>query len=255
MDDPPSGGFQVENVSLPAPRPGSPAGPLRFAQLSDIHVRTHQPRHDRLVRVVNEWDPDFVFVTGDIIGRSRGAWEVSCEVLAGLRARYGVYACRGNWEARCPLRRSTQRRRLAGCGVELLVNEVRTVETDAGRVRICGIDDLAEGWPDFGASLGDGEGADYTIMLSHAPLAAAMLDGSAGVDLVLGGHTHGGQIRVPLLWHAILPICTGGYISGLYRTAWGHVYVNRGFGESAWLPMRFRCPAEVTLFEVGGGAG
>ena len=248
----PTGRFQVERISVTAPRPI--AAPLRFVHLSDLHLRARQPRHDRLVEAVNEWGPDCVFVTGDTIGHMRGGWDIACDVLGRLEARHGVYACRGNWEARCPLRRSTQRRRLAQCGVELLVNEARTVRTDAGRIAVCGIDDLAEGWPDFAASLGNEEEADYTILLSHAPLAAVMLDGAAGVDLVLSGHTHGGQIRFPVLWRAILPICTGGYVTGLHRTEWGHVYVSRGFGEAAWLPVRFRCPAEVAFFEVAPGA-
>ncbi len=255
MTSRPHGRFRIERINLTAPRPIAGPAPLRFAHLSDLHVRAREPRHDQLVETVNEWGPDFVFVTGDTIGRSRQAWDIACKVLGSLEARHGVYACRGNWEARFPFRRSTQRRRLAEHGVELLVNEACTVRTDAGRIAVCGIDDLAEGWPDFAASLDSDGQADYTILLSHAPLAAVMLDGAAGVDLVLSGHTHGGQIRFPVLWRAVMPICTGGYVAGLHRTDWGHVYVSRGFGEASWLPVRFRCPAEVAFFEVASSAG
>ena len=117
-------------------------------------------------------------------------------------------------------------------------------------MRISSVDDLSLGWPDLGAVFEEQTPADYGVLLSHAPLAARFVPDGAGIDLVLSGHTHGGQIRFPLLWRRILPVCTGGYIAGLHATRWGHVYVSRGFGEAAWLPLRFRCPAEVAFFEV-----
>jgi predicted MPP superfamily phosphohydrolase len=72
------------------------------------------------------------------------------------------------------------------------------------------------------------------------------------VDLVLAGHTHGGQIRVPLLWRAMLPDFHAGLVAGMYRRGGTNVYVSRGLGTSERLPLRLRCPAELTFFTVRG---
>ena len=118
----------------------------------------------------------------------------------------------------------------------------------AARVRIAGLDDIVLGWPDFAAALhDDGQDADCTVLLTHAPLSDQLLPPAAQVDLVLSGHTHGGQIRVPGLWRRLLPRCTGGLSDGLHRVAHRWVYVNRGFGYAGPVRMRFRCPAEVTF--------
>ncbi|KPK59910.1 MAG: hypothetical protein AMK73_08390, partial [Planctomycetes bacterium SM23_32] len=230
-------------------RPGRP--PLRLAQLSDMHLRRLRPRHRRMVQLVAERRPHLLFLTGDILGRDDRSQELCKELLSELRAEHGVFACRGNREVRSLLRVATLRRAMAGWGVELLVNEHRDVRTDAGVVRVAAVDDLSLGWPSFAEALDGGADApDYTVLLSHAPLAARFIGAEDGVDLLLSGHTHGGQIRIPLLWRAVLPACTGPFHEGLYETDWGHVYVNRGFGTAPVLPLRWRCPAELTFFEV-----
>jgi predicted MPP superfamily phosphohydrolase len=243
-------GFRAEEIVLTAAslQPGAP--PLRFAHLTDLHLRSLRKRHERLVSTVNERRPDFVCLTGDIIGSHPETWELVVRLVSRFECRHGVFACPGNWEAKCSRRTAEMKRWMARCGVELLVNESRVVETPAGAVRVSGVDDLARGWPNFAEALSCDSGARYSILLSHAPLSARMIGQESGVDLVLSGHTHGGQVRVPLLWRMALPSCHGGFVAGLYRMPYGWLYVNRGFGGAAWMPFRFRSPAEVAFFEV-----
>lgn len=241
--------FQIERIVLPSDAHGDEDPFLRFVQLSDLHTRGWAPRHDRLIDVVNECNPDLVFLTGDLISRRPDTWETLRTLLSQLKARFGVFACRGNWEVRFAPRPAVLRERLAAWGAELLVNESRTVETDAGTVRTAGLDDPGRGWPSFDEALA-APPADYNILLAHAPLAARFLSQKDRVDLVLSGHTHGGQVRVPLLWRLVLPGCCGGFLDGLYPMEWGHVYVSRGFGGVGPGPVRFRCPAEVAVFEI-----
>jgi predicted MPP superfamily phosphohydrolase len=248
-------GFRVETVRLTSRSLPARAAPLRFAQLSDIHLRRLRRRHDRLVEVIRDQAVDFVFLTGDLIGHRTARWEALIGLLGRLECRHGVFACRGNWEIRFGPRPATLREKLSGAGVELLLNESRSIQTDAGAIRVAGVDDLVQGWPDFDSALRDGASADYTILLSHAPLAGRFVTEESGVDLVLSGHTHGGQIRIPLLWHLFLPRGRGGFVAGLYEADWGQVYVNRGFGGVGIVPLRFRCPAEVTLIEVHPAPG
>jgi len=242
-------GFRIEEVTIRSPSLPAGAEPLHLCHLSDLHVRTLGPRHRRLVELINERRPHFVFLTGDLISRRDESLALLGEVLSGIESRHGVYACRGNWEVHHAPRRAELKARMAEWGAHLLVNESVVVETASGVVRVSALDDLAAGWPDFEATLTQSDRADYTILLSHAPLAVRFVDERSGVDLVLSGHTHGGQIRIPLLWRLMQPICHGGFPDGLYRMDWGHLYVSRGFG-TVGLPVRFLCPAEVAFLRV-----
>lgn len=224
--------------------------PLRFVQLSDLHMRVLRRRHSRLVEIVNGRQPDLLFLTGDLVSRHPFTWELAEELISQFDTRLGIYACPGNHEAKSIRRPSALKELMGRWGVTLLVNESCTMQTESGTVRVCGLDDLTHGWPNFDETFRNAAPADFSILLSHAPLAARLIGEEEGVDLILSGHTHGGQLRIPMLWPRILPSCHGGFPAGLYDLGWGHLYVNRGFGGSIWMPLRFRCPAEVTFFEV-----
>ena len=249
---PNSEGFCVRHVRLTAPAFASDAPPLRFAHLSDLHMQRFTARHARLVQEINGRDVDFVFLTGDILSSAPGTRSATARLLRSLQCRRGVYACRGNWEVKCAGRPS----RLAGWmsqhGARLLINESESAPTPAGTVLVSALDDLSAGAPDLESTLQSSpSGAAYRILLSHAPLAAQLLPECAGIHLVLSGHTHGGQIRIPWLWKHVLPRCHGSFTGGLYTFRWGHLYVSRGFG-TVRVPLRLFCPPEVTFFEVTG---
>jgi predicted MPP superfamily phosphohydrolase len=245
-------GFSIERVSLSSPSLRPDAPPVRFVHLSDLHIARLRRRHGRLVECVNGWQPDFVCLTGDLVTRSPASWDVLGELGGRLQAKHGVFACPGNWEIKTGLRSEAMRRLGEECGVTFLINESRILRTAAGSLQLCGIDDLARGWPVWEDTLAADDGADYTILMAHAPIAARLLPQGAGVDLMLSGHTHGGQIRVPLVWKLFLPSCHGDLVDGLRTTDWGAVYVNRGFGAAPRLPLRFRCPSEAAFFTLAG---
>jgi len=237
--------FQFSHAALP------PGARLDFAHISDLHLRRWEPQHDRLLETLNGRRLDFVVLTGDFLTTRRTSVECAARLIGQVRCRCGLYAVRGNWEVSYgpPLRRLKEMMR--SWGATLLANESATLSAPAGRVRIVGIDDLYCGSPDFlQARLPDGEAAHFTILLSHSPLAASLLPPGHGVHLVLSGHTHGGQIRVPFLWTRLLPRCHGGFSDGLYELGRLRLYVSRGFGAVGILPVRFNCPGEVALFHV-----
>jgi hypothetical protein len=244
-------GFKTEQIdltheALPA---GSP--PLVIAHVSDLHLRRWDRQHELLIETLNGRAVDFVFLTGDLVTGSPTSIECLERLVKQVRCRFGLFACRGNWDVRYgpPLRRL--RLLIESCGGTLLTNESRTVATHAGRVRIIGLDDLQRGWPDMEAVPDRAaESASLTILLSHAPMAAVLLPENHGVDFVLSGHTHGGQIRIPLLWRKLLPNCHGGFSHGLYGIGALRLYVNRGFGSVGVVPVRFNCPAELALLRL-----
>ena len=242
--------FRIEEIELRHPALAGRPRPLTFALLSDLHLRRWGPEHARLAQCLRERPADLCFVTGDLFTRAAGSRSCARRFLSLLHARHGVFMVRGNWDATFgpPLRRLREMAREAH--VTLLCNEVRTV--DAGGTRVCvgGLDDLNYGAPDLQRAVPRGEADGLAILLSHAPLAARLLPRGHGVDLVLCGHTHGGQVRVPLLWRLLLPAASGGFVSGLYRTNGTWLYVSRGFGGVGPVPLRLDCPPEVTFFRV-----
>ncbi|MFO8007147.1 MAG: metallophosphoesterase [Candidatus Brocadiia bacterium] len=244
----PHEGFVVEDYRLSAP--SLPGKPLTVAHLSDLHLRATDQRLERMAAVVNERAPDLVAVTGDFITYHPRSRDTLRRLLRRLQPRKGIFACRGNWELQYGPRPAVLKEMLAAAGAELLVNESRLLEIEGSRVRVAGVDDPGKGWPDFAETL-SGQPGDYTILLAHAPLAAEFIGRHGGVDLMLSGHTHGGQVRIPLLWRALLPDFRAGMVAGLYRRPWGHVYVSRGFGGVGIGPIRFRCPAEVAFLQIG----
>lgn len=243
--------FKVEEIELhhQGLRPG--AAPLTFAHITDLHLREWGPEHELLIETINGRDVDFVFLTGDLVTVRPASARCAGRLMGKLRSRHGLFASRGNWEVAFgpPLHRLTSQ--VQEWGATLLTNESLTLATDAGRVRVCGVDDLSRGWPDFSAALdATGERADLTVLLSHCPLAATLLPPGHGVDLILSGHTHGGQIRIPFLWRSLLPACHGDFSDGLYELDALRLYVNRGFGSVGIVPLRFNCPAEVAIFRI-----
>ena len=254
-NDHPLPGARVEHIRLAVPSlpPGRP--PLRICHLSDLHLRRFTDRHERLAGLVGERSPDLVLLTGDVIVCGDRSPRVAAKLLPRLHGRCGTFACPGNGELRRGMRPTALKAMMADWGVDLLINESRTLDTEAGTILVGGLDDMSLGWPDSRAALARRTPVDCAMLLSHAPLAARMVPDEAGVDLVLSGHTHGGQIRVPLLWRVLLPSCCGGFTEGLYAMPWGHVYVNRGFGTTRLVPLRWRCPAEVAFIELNAPEG
>ncbi len=244
--------FTIERLHLTTSFLPTAADPLRFVHLSDLHLKKWRTRHGELARAVNEEDADFVAITGDLKARGRRTWDAVGRFLSAIRARHGVYVTRGNWEADAYKRVAELRKLCAEAGAVLLNNESRLLQTAPGPVRLCGLDDAARGWPSFAEAVPPDADATFTVLLSHASLTARFIRPETGVNLVLSGHTHGGQIRIPLLWRAALPTCTGDFAMGLYRREWGHVYVSRGYGSGGWITWRFRCPPEMAAFEVRG---
>jgi hypothetical protein len=240
--------FELVHQRLPA---GAPA--LSVVQISDAHLREWGTQHDMLLETVNGLGADFVLLTGDFLTPSPQSLESAARLIRNLRCAHGVFASRGNWEVNYgpPLRRL--REMLGAWGATLLVNESRNFATASGRVRVIGLDSLLRGQPDLSAALASSHSespADFTALLCHEPLAAVMLPKGHRVDLVLSGHTHGGQIRIPWLWRRLLPACSSRFTDGLYKLDGFHLYVSRGFGAVGTGKLRFNCPAEVALFRI-----
>lgn len=236
-------------VSLPRLRQG-----LRIVQLSDLHFGPyiHTGSVRAWVAQAAAQQGDLIVLTGDTVDRWLDApLEGLVEVLSGLQAPLGVWACVGNHDRRrfpdiAPLRRA-----LNEAGITLLVNEGRLVRPD---LYLGAVDDWGTGKSDLEAAMMDAPGSAATLLLNHQPdFFPAM---TLPVDLTLSGHTHGGQIRLPY-WGVLETSSMYGerYLEGWAPppdTRFGKAYVSRGLGVS-FLPIRWNCPAELAVFDLEPG--
>ena len=234
-----------------------PALPPEFegttvALLTDIHHGQYLAigRVRSVVERTNALGADVVALGGDYVYRGPQYIEPSIAELGKLRAKLGVYAVLGNhdhWEGA-----DRTRAALAAAAIRELTNTGVWLTKGSARIRLCGVDDLWEGRQDLTAALGDCGDAEAAILLSHNPDYVEEIRDSR-VRLVLSGHTHGGQVNVPLVGPLVLPSRYGSkYAAGLVKTPHTQVFVSRGIGTIR-PPVRFNCRPEIVLITLVRG--
>jgi len=169
------------------------------------------------------------------------------EELTGLEAPLGKYGVLGNhdyWEGGAVALKA-----MNAAGITSLDNNAVWVYSSGERIRIGGVSDLWHGIPDPIPTIQGSNQSDYTILVSHNPDYAEKLQTSV-IDLVLSGHTHGGQVTFFGLWAPYLPSDYGQkYRGGFAKTGYTTVYVTRGIGMT-FLPLRFFARPEITVFTM-----
>jgi uncharacterized protein len=234
---------------------------MRIAQLSDIHLdNMTEPFYLRhVVQKINQMRPDAVFLTGDFVSDGltsrdyavKAAWQCG-SILSKLICR-PLYAVLGNHDVAVGDKEVAEA--LRGSGITVLRNTHLPIERVGGRFWLAGIDDPVWGVPDPELAIPPSirnVPDEPIVLLCHAPDYAddllAMPAGKA-VSLMLSGHTHGGQVRLPLVGALELPTMGRKYVEGLFRLGNLKLYVNRGIGTIG-LPFRLNCPPEITLFTL-----
>jgi predicted MPP superfamily phosphohydrolase len=229
--------------------------PLRVVQISDPHIGPFMSvaRLRRIAARAVEKDPDLIFLTGDFLTmESQSDPELLRRALEPLRAMPGkVFACRGNHDLEAP---ATVARALAANGIELLVDEAREISTAAGPVQIVGMDFV---WRDRQRHL-ERVCAEHPrkpgttrIILLHDPGAFRHLPEGQG-DLVLSGHTHGGQVgllSLGLSWTFLRLFGIRIPDHGFWARGRDRMYVHRGTGHYGF-PLRLGVPSEESLLRV-----
>ncbi|MCA1614434.1 MAG: metallophosphoesterase, partial [Acidobacteria bacterium] len=246
----------VREVALSLPRWPADAGRLRLAVVSDIHTgspHVDASKLDELVEEINRLKPDAVLLLGDFVisGVAGGEFigpEVTSERLKGLRPAHGTFAVLGNhdwWEGGERVWRS-----LEGAGVRVLENDAVSFTHGGRRVWLVGLADLWTRKPDIQASLSKVTDDDSPVfVLTHNP--DIFPDIPEHVALTLAGHTHGGQVRLPLLGRPVVPSRYGQrYAAGHVVEGSRHLYVTTGVGTSI-IPVRFRVAPEIVLLRIG----
>jgi len=220
---------------------------LRIVHLSDLHYGplTDSRHLERAVRVANELRPDLIALTGDYISQDRVYAAPCAELIGRLRARFGVYAVLGNHDHWTDAALITDLFRAEG--ITMLVNEGMRLDISGESFWLAGVNDTMVGLEDLSLALAGSSDNEMRLLLAHNPIILRRA-ARAGVDLVLSGHTHGGQVTLrPEKNRSGRP--RRRLLRGLGRRGNTQIYVTRGLGTVV-LPIRYGCPPEVSVLEL-----
>jgi predicted MPP superfamily phosphohydrolase len=218
---------------------------LRVLLISDVHCGPFisPERLTATFRRTMALEPDLIVLAGDLATSRVEEFTRCLPAFRELKADLGVYAVLGNHDHYTG-EPDRLRREMEGAGIGVLQNRHAIVQKGGDRLVLAGIDDLAFGRPDLDQALAGRPGGLPVVLVSHNP--DVFFDAArADVDLVLSGHTHGGQIRCPGL-PVLVRMSRFRLDEGRYEAAGSELVVSRGLG-AVGLPFRFACPPEVVL--------
>jgi len=228
---------------------GSAHDGLRIVHLTDIHHGLFTPLEDveRAVHLANALRPDIVALTGDYVTLSPSYVYPVARALGKLRARLGVFAVLGNHDFQ--VGPEAIARALRDQGIRVLRNSHFALRAASGTLWMVGVDDLWWKADDIEAAVRHIPAREPRILLCHNPLGIRQA-ASYGVDFVLSGHTHGGQVRLPVVGSVHGRSKLGErFVEGWNRLNGTQIYVNRGIGKSV-VPLRLGCPPEIACLRL-----
>ena len=251
--------FQTEHFDLPVNDLSSALSQLSIVHLTDIHLGPFMPQEEvaAYVEAANRLEPDIIALTGDFVTSRLAEAEPCVQALSGLKARYGIFACLGNHDVYA--RADGELTRLLGQrGVRVLRNDAVSIRIGNTTLSLLGIDDLRWGRPDLlhALDIAKRKPGEVQILLSHRPEIFPQA-ARKGLDVVLSGHYHGGQIKLTpdpdslSIARLITP-----YAEGLFHLSRRRLessgegandavlFVSRGIGITG-LPIRINCPPQI----------
>ena len=246
--------YAVESKKIPESFKG-----YKIAHVSDLHNDELGEDNEKLLKILEDAKPDMIAITGDLVDSRTTNIEVALSFAKNAMKIAPCYYVTGNHESRIA-EYNELKSGLTKLGVVVLENAALEIELNGEKILLLGIDD-----PAFKANylFGDEESVVkntlsplikdseyFTLLLSHRP---EMFDTYVdfGIDLVLSGHAHGGQIRLPLFGGLVAPNqgLFPSYDSGLYKSGNSNMIVSRGIGNSI-IPLRINNRPEVIIVEL-----
>jgi len=241
--------FKIENVKLPSKNLPTQLEGLSIAMISDIHVGMYMLEDDMLKynEAINNLKPDLIFIPGDFVTSKTEEIFPFAKAFSSLKSKYGIYTCLGNHDFFGDP--NIISKKIRETGMKVLRNETEELEINGAKLMLSGVDDGRHA--NFKKVSYEATSLNTTrILLCHKPY--YFETAVAGkFDIMLSGHTHGGQIvLVNFLGMKLTPAAAvSPYISGKYRRGDSLMYVSRGIG-TVGLPVRVNCPPEITLFTL-----
>lgn len=240
---------------------------FRVVQLSDIHFYELgcSRYYQRVIDAVNALAPDLIVATGDIIHYGASYLAYSQSFLRQLEAPWGKWSCMGNHDYSDDHKGAALQEMMQASGFQVLVNDAAALEKEGKRLWISGVDDLLKGAPDPCAVSGKVEAGNPHLCLVHNPRLAPLMDVSERPpQLILAGHTHGGQIKHPFVNWMQHVVFKQPYQYGWFTFNRSKLYVTSGVGsavvswhvpphfEFALYPFRINTLPEIAVFDLTG---
>ncbi len=228
---------------------------IKIAQISDIHLGEYYTidKLEKLVNKVNSQNADIIVFTGDLFDNVSKFEDTSkvAPILKKLNAKIGKYAIYGNHDYGGGAK-NIYKNVMEDSGFKILVNDQANVKLDSGKtISILGLDDALLGNPDVEKTARNIKESNYNLLLLHEPDLSDKFV-SYNIDLILAGHSHGGQVKIPFLGEIVTPPLAEKYKDGLYNLNTQRntqLYVNSGIGNTK-MPFRFMNVPEVSIFEI-----
>jgi len=244
--------IKVERISLRIPRLAGILNGVKIVQFSDLHTNKFGFREKRLIKIINSLNPDIILFTGGFTGEDfkhiRSAINDAAKVFGALKANIGIWAVTDDTDDQL-FKNRLYKSKIEDAGVRLLFNKnQRICINNKGCFWLIGAEDAFYGRNGLNEAMRGVLTEEPKILLTHSPnLIDSAVD--AGIDLMLAGKTHGGQIGFDFLRKLVGYIASFKYIKGLYKEKDTYLYVNRGIGVKT-SRYRFFCRPEVSVFNI-----
>ena len=241
--------FEIKNSNL-----GEALNGLKVAHLSDLHIRRLGEKEEKILEMIKKERPDLIFITGDFIG-FEGPYEPALSFFQQLNPTMGTYAVFGNTEysnenGSCGLcHREGSKNLKETQTLNILRNTSVPLKINGKLLNLIGVDDTVDKKSDFKTALKGLNPETPSILLAHSPELFEEASND-GIDLLLSGHTHGGQIFITRYLRKIFPLIDPAleFLEGFFQKGKTLMYVSRGLGTS-FLPFRLGPKPEITFFK------
>ncbi len=272
-----NGKFLVQKIKVINPETPAEFSNYRIIQLSDFHFGPATPKQHLVdaIKIINELNPDLILLTGDYLQLTRTGFshliisKISANylqqyqtkvrttakelsrIVSHLQARDGIFGVFGNHDY---LEGIDIVKEEMPANINWLTNTHTNLEKDNSFLHLAGIDDLKRGKPNFNQALSDFPNKEkpfYKILLCHNPDVTIypFKEQLSNFNLILSGHTHGGQIRLPFLPPPVTRTKQSKHVSGMSHLKNTAIYVTNGLGYGC-LKLRVFCPPEITVIDL-----
>ena len=252
--------IEVTNLTLKLPRLDPTFNGLRLVQISDFHIGQwiDQERLNRIFKLALEQKPDYFLLTGDYLEyhpygapNEWATYEQNLSLITSafsqLPASCPTVAILGNHDHK--IYAGWIEQALVKAGIPVLRNAVMTIKREGVELHLAGLDDVSEKMDRLDVLMSSLPENGSAILLAHEPDFADTAAATGRFDLQISGHSHGGQIVIPLLGPPLLPEWGRKYPSGLYNVNNMLLYTNRGVGVTT-INARFNCRPEITVYTL-----
>lgn len=216
--------------------------------LTDIHhsIYFSQNRVKNIVNIINKLKPDLILLGGDYVYGSPKYIEPCFQELRNLKASLGIYGVLGNHDHNAGA--NLVYKHMARVGITPLDNQALWIVKDGERIKVGGVGDLYSGYQDIMPTINDTDKGDLVILLSHNPDYVDNLK-TDKIDLVLSGHTHGGQVTLLGKWAPIIPVKNKSYRTGTIKTNLTTLLISNGVGVT-FAPIRLFARPQIYVIKM-----